>query len=166
MLEKKISSADSQNEPPKKRDVFLSILLGKILVKYKDLKHRLANINNNEKYLKIKEDIFEMIDCHTIINEINELSKSVALIEMSPKDFYGFLPFIEQYKSEDSFQNENDESVFTFIETLYPMLTSQSQIELLESDLADRFLWLDIVKFKEFLATINSPYFTLCFIKK
>lgn len=125
----------------KKKDVFLSILLGKIMVKFKDIKLRLAslNIQESEAEMKIKEQIFEMIDFHTVINEIIELGKNETLIEMSAADFYQFFPFIEQYQHEDeSFENECEESIPNFISTLFPVLTTTSQINLLNSGLADR----------------------------
>lgn len=49
---------------PIKHDIFLSIILGKILVKFKDIKLQFASIDNDEtaQNTKIKEDIFEAID--------------------------------------------------------------------------------------------------------
>jgi hypothetical protein len=125
----------------KKKDVFLSVLLGKIMVKFKDIKLRLASLNlqESEKEMKMKEQIFEMIDFHTVTNEIIELGKNETLIEMSAADFYQFFPFIEQYRHEDeSFENECEESIPNFISTLFPVLTTTSQLNLLNSGLADR----------------------------
>lgn len=56
--------------------------------------------------------------------------------------------------------------MLNFIEALFPILTSKSQIEILESNLAGRLIWIEVSKFKYFLSMLNSPYFTLCFLKK
>lgn len=85
---------------------------------------------------------------------------------MSCTDFYEFFPFIDETKEEESFENHCDKNLLSFIEALFPILTSKSQIEILESNLAGRLIWIEIFKVKRFLTMINSPYFTLCFLKK
>jgi len=154
---------------PIKHDIFLSIILGKILVKFKDIKLQFASIDNDEtaQNTKIKEDIFEAIDWHTTITEIIRLSKGEALFEIPAIDFYEFFPFIDQYQEDDdSVQNNNEQNILSFIETLFPVLTFDSQVDLLESGFENHMSILELGEIREFLSTLKWPYFTLKFIEK
>ena len=151
-----------------KYDVLLSILLGKIVVIYIKLKYRLSNISNAYKVddNKLMEQIFEAIDCFQLLSDVISNFQDDILIEISNVAFYNFIPFIKWNTMDNSYYKDNNEYMLSFVELLFPVLTSKSQISIIETCLADVFLWIETKRFKSFIAAINWPYFTLLFLKK
>lgn len=163
--EDKLDLEENSNEG--QYDVFLSMLLGILLVKFKDLKQKLVNIQDEDhpENIRLKKEIFDSIDILTMVNEIKDLSKGETLLEIPSSDFYEFWPFIATHNSEDSFDISNEESILIFIATLFPMLSSKSQIDLLCSNLAEKLNLMEPTNYKTFLKLIDSPYFMLDLIK-
>ena len=149
----------------KKYDIFLSILLGKLIVLFVNLKKRMEKSNTvkSDEDSLLWRNIYDAIDWSNLILEIYNWSSGDVLIEIWSNDFYNFLSYI---KSNDGYEDESEnEKLVSIIEKMFPMLTSKSQIEILESNFADYLQFVPVEGIKRLLLKIESPYFAINFIQ-
>ena len=149
----------------KKYDIFLSILLGKLIVLFVNLKKRMGKSNTvkSDEDSLLWRNIYDAIDWSNLILEIYNWSSGDVLIEIWSNDFYNFLSYI---KSNDGYEDESEnEKLVSIIEKMFPMLTSKSQIEILESNFANYLQFVPVEGIKRLLLKIESPYFAINFIQ-
>jgi hypothetical protein len=151
----------------KKYDVLLSVLLSKTIAIYLELKYRLASINKSdaEQEVLIKENIFASIDIRDLVIDILDFWKDEIYIEITHEIFYKFIPFIKSNPLNRHHSGNENEATLSFIELIFPVLTSNSQIDIIESGLAEFVSWIETERLGRFLHVIDSPYFAFGFLK-
>ena len=169
--------SSSSSEEEEGQDLLLSILLSKILVKYKNLKIELSHFqhqsetdpqkleNDHPDNISLKSKIYEIIDIDTVLEEVTSISKGHILLSIPPDDFYELATLVDSSGSSESEVSENQHPMFDLLKRLFPLMTSKSQIELVEADLPSHLTTVTFEQYRYVLNLISSPMFKMRFLK-